>query len=107
VLNFNLFRIHHQLIHLLTFMGDINNLKNGKRYQVIRSFVDYDYITHHIGETWIFNKTVFLPYDDGLTLHVIENGHHQTYRFQWREEEQAGIIRDFEDYVAELTNELP
>ncbi|MGY0036578.1 DUF3601 domain-containing protein [Pedobacter sp. NJ-S-72] len=72
-------------------MGNINNLKPGTKYQVIKEFVDYDYITHHIGEIWVFEKTNFLPYEDGLTLHVIQNGWNEVYRFQWREEEQAGI----------------
>ena len=85
-------------------MGNINNLKQGKKYRVTKEFVDYDYITHPIGEIWTFEKTNFLPYEDGLTLHVIHNDRSQVYRFQWREEEQAGILTDFESYVLEIND---
>ncbi|MBB5638431.1 hypothetical protein HDE68_004360 [Pedobacter cryoconitis] len=85
-------------------MGNINQLKPGKKYEVIKAFVDYDYIGHPIGETWIFEKTNFLPYEDGLTLHVIHHGRSQVYRLQWRAEEQAEILSDFESYVLEISD---
>lgn len=46
------------------------NIERGKKYRVIKSFTDYDREIHAIGETWKFLTTNFLPYEDGLTLHV-------------------------------------
>lgn len=78
------------------------NLLPGKKYKVIKPFTDYDHQVHPAGETWTFLHTNFLPYDDGLTLHVqLENTATEiVYRLQWREEEQASIIEHFAEYVA-------
>lgn len=80
-------------------MGNALNLVPGQQYRVIKSFIDYDRQIHPVGETWIFDTTNFLPYDDGLTLHVIKDNAGVVYRLQWREEEQAGIIENFKEYV--------
>ena len=80
-------------------MGNSLNLIIGKNYRVRKSFVDFDRITHKEGECWIYEGTNFLPYDDGLTLHVLENSRQVVYRLQWRKEEQADIIERFNDYV--------
>ncbi|HUR30181.1 MAG TPA: DUF3601 domain-containing protein [Saprospiraceae bacterium] len=87
-------------------MSDALDLIPGKKYTVIKSFTDYDRLVHEIGETWIFVKTNFVPYHDGLTLHVksYEAADEEVYRFQWIQEEQANIIDNFKDFV-ELTNE--
>jgi hypothetical protein len=68
-------------------------------YRVIQSFVDYDGIIHSVGEVWTYQGTNFLPYDDGLTLHVLVNNRALAYRLQWRKEEQAYIIEHFKEYV--------
>ena len=82
-------------------MDSFLNLSQGQKYKVIKPFIDFDKIVHPMGETWIFITTNFLPYDDGLTLHVqAENSLDEiVYRLQWREEEQAEIIENFRDYV--------
>ncbi|MGI4872987.1 MAG: DUF3601 domain-containing protein [Janthinobacterium lividum] len=80
-------------------MAAVDTLIPKQRYQVVREFVDYDGIRHPVGETWVFEGTNFLPYEDGLTLHVSLHGLPQVYRLQWRLEEQAAIIEDFTDYV--------
>jgi hypothetical protein len=51
--------------------------------------------------TWTFIRTNFLPYDDGLTLHVLyKDATSETVsRLQWREEEQSAIIDHFRDFV--------
>jgi hypothetical protein len=69
---------------------------------VVNEFFDYDKILHPVGETWTFEGTNFLPYDDGLTLHVtMDNFPKQiSYRLQWRLEEQAFIIENFIEFVA-------
>jgi hypothetical protein len=48
----------------------------------------------------VFEQTNFVPYEDGLTLHVSAHGLPQVYRFQQRPEEQAAIIEHFTDFVA-------
>ena len=82
-------------------MDSVLNLSHGQKYMVIKSFADYDKIVHPIGETWVFIRTNFLPYEDGLTLHVhFEDSPDEiVYRLQWREEEQGEIIENFRDYV--------
>ena len=84
-------------------MDNSLKLTPGQTYIVIKSFTDFDHIVHDIGETWTYQGTNFLPYDDGLTLHVSVNSKAIVYRLQWREEEQAAIIEHFNDYV-EATN---
>lgn len=80
-------------------MDNSLNLKPGHSYTVVKSFTDYDRLIHQPGETWIYQGTNFLPYEDGLTLHVSLEGRPIVYRLQWREEEQAAIIEHFSDYV--------
>lgn len=78
-----------------------NSLKliPGQEYLVTKPFVDYDGIVHGVGEIWTYRGTSFLPYDDGLTLHVTNNGKEEVYRLQWRKEAQAEIIENFNGYV--------
>lgn len=78
-----------------------NSLKliPGQEYIVVKPFTDYDGIVHEVGDTWTYQGTNFLPYDDGLTLHVLVNNKPVVYRLQWRQEEQAEIIDNFKDYV--------
>lgn len=80
-------------------MKNIRNLEKGIRYQVLKEFVDYDGIVHPAGENWIFETTNFLPYEDGLTLHVLKEGQHKVYRFRQIPEEQSALIDNFADYV--------
>jgi hypothetical protein len=75
------------------------NLIVGEKYLVVKPFIDHDNIVHNVGESWIYNGTSFLPYEDGLTLHVLKDGVEIIYRFQWREEAQAEVIRNFGDFV--------
>jgi hypothetical protein len=79
-----------------------SNLVPGQIYIVIKVFTDYDGIIHSIGEQWRFVEKNFLPYDDGLTLHVERNGRAETLRLQWRDEAQGQIIDDFSEYVEEV-----
>lgn len=86
-------------------MDNTLNLIPGQQYAVIKSFTDFDSIVHEVGETWIYQGTNFLPYDDGLTLHVVVNNKEAVYRLQWREEEQGQIIEHFRDYVETVSSE--
>jgi hypothetical protein len=80
-------------------MADIRTLITGQRYCVVQEFVDYDQQVHPVGETWVFETTNFVPYEDGLTLHVLIHGLPLVYRLQQRPEEQAAIIDHFTDFV--------
>ena len=73
----------------------------GQIYSVIQTFEDYDGITHPIGEQWRFIEKNFLPYEDGLTLFIEQNGQKVSMRLQWREETQGEIIDRFCEYVEE------
>lgn len=75
-------------------------LEAGRRYRVVRAFTDFDGALHDVGESWIFLRSNFLPYDDGLSLFVSPDGkaEHQI-RMQWRDDEQGPVIDHFSDYV--------
>lgn len=76
-------------------------LISGKKYKVIKPFIDYGQYFHEVGKTWTFVKTNFVPYDDGLTLHVVQENvlEEKAYRC-CNGEEKAVIIEHFSDYVA-------
>ena len=83
----------------LPTMLNIRDLQPGATYEVIAPFTDYDGIVHAVGERWEFATTNFLPYDDGLTLHVRRQGRPLVYRLQTRPEAQLQITEDFGCYV--------
>lgn len=87
-------------------MREVHHLITGKKYHVIRPFTDYDHILHPVGETWTFVKNSFLPYEDGLTLHVLNDNSTEEviYRFKWRQDQQTAIIENFTHFV-EIYNE--
>ena len=74
-------------------------LEPGRTYRVVAPFVDYDGIAHPIGETFRFVEKHFLPYEDGLTLMVDQQGRADSWRLQWREEAQAEVIDNFSSFV--------
>ena len=82
-------------------MGNSINLIQGQKYKVIKPFTDYDKHVHEPGETWTYVETNFLPYEDGLTVHLTLDGNPKilVFRLQWRREEQADIIENFKEYV--------
>jgi hypothetical protein len=73
----------------------------GRKYSVIKPFKDYDGHVHQPGQTWTFVETNFLPYEDGLTVHLTLDGNPKLllFRLQWRPEQQADIIENFLQYV--------
>lgn len=79
-------------------MGNSLNLISGQDYLVIIPFVDYG-IVHGVGEIWTYQRTNFLPYDDGLTHRVLINDQATVYRLPWRKEAQTEIIENFREYV--------
>lgn len=85
-------------------MSNRLNLIPGKKYRVVKSFVDYDRIEHKVGEEWFFISTNFNPHADGLTLHVKaqENSGEQVYRLECTDYGQGKIVDNFRDYVEEI-----
>lgn len=81
-------------------MADIRTLIPGQRYCVVQEFSDYDGQAHPVGESWVFEATNFLPYEDGLALHVSLGGLPVAYRLQQRPEAQAALIENFTNFVA-------
>ena len=77
-------------------------LTPGKSYRVIAEFRDYDGRSHPVGETWTYTGHEFLPYEDGLTMRILQNEAKSFIRLQWREEAQGDIIRNFSDFVEEM-----
>lgn len=80
-------------------MTTIHTLQPGRHYRVVREFVDYDGQLHPVGETWEFVETNFVPYYDGLTLHVLVHGLPCIYRLHYVPEGQQELITHFSDYV--------
>lgn len=82
-------------------MSNPLNLISGQRYRIIKPFTDYDRHTHQPGEAWTFIRTNFLPYEDGLTVHLRldDDPRELLFRLQWRPEEQAELIEHFTEYV--------
>jgi hypothetical protein len=82
-------------------MSNPLNLTPGQKYKIVKPFTDYDRHVHQPGEMWTFVETNFLPYEDGLTVHLRldDNPKVLLFRLQWRPEEQADIIEHFTDFV--------
>jgi len=77
-------------------------LIQGRLYRVIADFTDYDGLPHKVGESWRFIGKDFLPYDDGLTLHIERAGQNSVFRMQCSPEFQGDIVSSFSDFVEEL-----
>ncbi len=76
-----------------------SDLTPGQTYRVKAAFQDYDGSLHPVGETWRFLRKSFLPYEDGLTLFIEQDGQPATIRLQWRAEAQARVIEQFSHFV--------
>lgn len=77
------------------------HLRPGERYFVVRPFIDYDQVGHSVGESWIFVRHAFLPYEDGLTLVLTGSaGREVPLRLQWRADAQGAIIDALDTYLS-------
>lgn len=81
---------------------DASRLTPNQLYRVIAPFTDYDGKVHPIGEEWRFLEKNFVPYDDGLSLFVEQNGQRVQIRMQWRDEAQGHVIDNFSEHVQEV-----
>lgn len=79
------------------------HLVPGRRYHVVRTFVDHDGIAHPVGESWTFHRATLLPYEDGLSLFVAAPGSApQQIRLQHRAEAEGPVIDALDRYVLPL-----
>lgn len=75
----------------------------GKRYRVMREFVDFDNDIHPRGEEWTFLGYSYLPYDDGTSLFVSLDGVHEWHiRLQGHPDQQADVLNNLEQYLSEI-----
>ena len=77
------------------------------KYRVVTAFVDYDNIKHEVGERWTFLRKAFLPYEDGLSLFVEQDGQEVHIRLQSRNDAQGHIVGAFSDFVVEEVEPSP
>ena len=78
-------------------------LHAGRRYRVVREFVDYDGDCHPAGEEWRFCGWSFVPYEDGMSFFVsLDDRQEWQLRLQWREEAQGAILDHLTDYLQAL-----
>lgn len=77
------------------------HLRPGRAYRVVRTFVDFDGVTHPEGERWTFLGSNYLPYDAGLSLFVSLDGEQEWHiRMQCHAEAQGPVVDHLEDYLA-------
>lgn len=75
-------------------------LRPGRRYRVVRAFVDHDGLPHPVGESWAFLRSNFLPYEDGLSLFVaMTTGIKRQIRLQWRPVAEEEIAAGLDNYL--------
>src|SRR5262245_12444948 len=60
-------------------------LRAMRTYRVVAPFLDHGRVPHEIGERWIFLRHAFLPYEDGLSLFVLQGSREIHIRLQCRE----------------------
>ena len=78
-------------------------LRTGKRYNVVKEFMDYDRHIHPQGEQWSFLGYSFLPYDDGMSFFVSFDDQQEWHvRLQWRPEEQGHVLDNLAEYIRVL-----
>lgn len=78
-------------------------LQSKRRYRVIREFADYDNSIHPVGEEWTFHGQNFVPYDDGMSWFISDDGaNERQVRMQWRRDQQADVLDELESYLVRI-----
>ena len=78
-------------------------LEPGKRYRVIKAFVDHDRDPHPEGEEWTFLRSAFVPYHSGMSWFVAFDGREETHiRLQGIPEEQGHVLDNLAEYLVEV-----
>jgi hypothetical protein len=78
-------------------------LEPGKRYRVIKAFVDHDRDAHPEGEEWTFLRCAFVPYHSGMSWFVAFDGREETHiRLQGIPEEQGHVLDNLAEFLVEV-----
>ena len=78
-------------------------LEPGKRYRVIKAFVDHDRTPHPEGEEWTFLRSAFVPYHSGMSWFVSLDGREETHiRLQGIPEEQGHVLDNLAEFLIEV-----
>jgi hypothetical protein len=79
------------------------DLEPGKRYRVVKAFMDHDRATHPEGEEWTFLRSAFVPYHSGVSWFVSFDGREETHiRLQGIPEEQGHVLDNPAQYLVEV-----
>jgi hypothetical protein len=78
---------------------DFLHLRIDGRYRIVAPLRDFDGEVHRPGVVWTFRGHSFLPYDDGLSLYVEQDGRDRQIRLRWLEGDQADIIDNLSAYL--------
>ena len=70
-------------------MHNTLNLVVAQNYVVIMPFIDGNWVTHSVGEEWIFIGYCFYRYEVELFVEVIKKNTTEILKFQWKNETQA------------------
>jgi hypothetical protein len=78
-------------------------LESGKRYRVIKAFVDHDRDLHPQGEEWTFQRSAFVPYHSGMSWFVSFDGREEKHiRLQGIPEEQGYLLDNLAEFLVEV-----
>jgi hypothetical protein len=78
-------------------------LEPGKRYRVIKEFVDHDRDRHPQGEEWTFLRSAFVPYHSGMSWFVAFDGREETHiRLQGIPEEQGYVLDNLAEFLVQV-----
>lgn len=78
-------------------------LARGKRYRVIRPFIDADGDSHEVDEEWVFISAMFSKFDDLLTLCLrFPSGEDWSLPLIWRQDKQEEVVENFRTYVKQV-----
>jgi hypothetical protein len=69
-----------------------NNLRQGKKYKVIKDFADANGNSFNIGRSFTYIKQHFMPYDEEYTLEFQEGS------IVLHERLQENILKEIEEY---------
>lgn len=79
------------------------HLVPGRRYRVVRGFLDFDGVEHAVGEEWVFLGSNYSPHDDGLSLFVSLDGEQEWHiRLRNTDEAQGPLLADLAATVVEI-----
>ena len=76
-------------------------LVRGRRYRVIKSFIDADGAAHPIGEEWRFIESEFSRFDNIYFLHVeLASGTNKVFTLRSNADtQQSEVASHFDEYV--------